>query len=87
MQEPGTKFLSGKTLENIVPERHCDYIFSDVGAYLNFDIIGLNETWLDTLDKHVLAEVSIQGYMIFSVDKPIPIQERRWIYPVCQELA
>ena len=32
----------------------------------------INETWLDTLDKHLLAEVSIQGYKIFSVDKPTP---------------
>ena len=38
----------------------------------HFDIIGLNETWLDTLYKHLLAEVSIQGYKIFSVDKPTP---------------
>ena len=36
----------------------------------HFDIIGLNEIWLDSLDKHLLAEVSIQGYKIFSVDKP-----------------
>ena len=38
----------------------------------HFDIFGLNETWLYTLDKHLLAEVSIQGYKIFSVDKPTP---------------
>ena len=38
----------------------------------NFYSIGLNETWLDALDKHLLAEVSIQGYKIFSVDKPTP---------------
>ena len=30
------------------------------------------ETWLDILDKHLLAEVSIQGYKVFSVDKPTP---------------
>ena len=39
---------------------------------VNFDIIGLNETWLDTEETHLLAEVSIQGYKIFSVDKPTP---------------
>ena len=38
----------------------------------HFDIIRLNETWQDTLDKHPLAEVSIQGYKIFSVDKATP---------------
>ena len=38
----------------------------------NFDIIGLNKTWLDTEEKHILAEVSIEGYKIFSVDKPTP---------------
>ena len=38
----------------------------------HFDIIGLNDIRLDTLDKHLLAEVSIQGYKIFSVDKPTP---------------
>ena len=38
----------------------------------NLDIIGLNETWLDKEEKHLLAEVSIQGYKIFSLDKPTP---------------
>ena len=38
----------------------------------NFDIIGLNETWLDTEEKHLLAEVSMEGYKIFFVDKPTP---------------
>ena len=36
----------------------------------HFDIIGLDKTWLGTLDKHLLAEVSIKGYKIFSVDEP-----------------
>ena len=38
----------------------------------NFDVIAINETWLDTENKHLLAEVSIHGYMIFHVDKPTP---------------
>ena len=38
----------------------------------HFEIIGFNETWLDTVDKHLLAEVSILGYKIFSVNKPAP---------------
>ena len=38
----------------------------------NFDVIALNETWLDTQNKHPLAEVSIHGYKVFHVDKPTP---------------
>ena len=38
----------------------------------NFDVLALNETWLDTQDKHLLAEVSIHDYKVFHVDKPIP---------------
>ena len=38
----------------------------------NFDVIGLNETWLDTQNKHLLAEVAIHGYKVFHVDKPTP---------------
>ena len=38
----------------------------------NFDIIVLNETWLDTQNKHLLAKVTIHGYKAFHVDKPTP---------------
>ena len=38
----------------------------------NFDVIALNETWLDTQNRHLLAEVAIHGYKIFHVDKPTP---------------
>ena len=38
----------------------------------NFDVIALNETWPDTQNKHLLAEVSIHGYKVFHVDKPTP---------------
>ena len=38
----------------------------------NFDVIALSETWLDTENKHLLAEVAVHGYKIFHVDKPIP---------------
>ena len=31
----------------------------------NFDVIALNETWLDTQKKQLLAEVSIHGYKFF----------------------
>ena len=27
----------------------------------NFDVTGLNEIWLDTQNKHMLAEVTIHG--------------------------
>ena len=36
----------------------------------NFDDIALNETWLDTQKKHLLAEVDIRGYKVFHMDKP-----------------
>ena len=36
------------------------------------DVIALNESWLDTQNKHLLAEVSIHGYKVFHVDKPTP---------------
>ena len=38
----------------------------------NFDVIALNETWLDTQNKYLLAEVSLDGYKVFHVDKPTP---------------
>ena len=38
----------------------------------NFDVIALNETWLDPQNKHLLAEVAIHGYKVFCVDKPTP---------------
>ena len=38
----------------------------------NFDVIALNETWLDTQNQHLLAEVSIHDYKVFHVDKPTP---------------
>ena len=38
----------------------------------NFDVIALNETCLDTENKHLLAEVAIHGYKGFHADKPPP---------------
>ena len=38
----------------------------------SFDVIAFNETWLDTKNKHLLAEVAIHGFKIFHVDKPTP---------------
>ena len=42
----------------------------------NFDVIALNETWLDTQNKHLLTEVFIHGYKVFHVDKPTPTGRR-----------
>ena len=38
----------------------------------NFDVIALNEAWLDTQKKHLLAEVAMHGYKGFLVYKPTP---------------
>ena len=38
----------------------------------NFEVIALKETWLETQNKHLLAEVAIHGYKVFHVDKPTP---------------
>ena len=38
----------------------------------NFDVIMLNETWLDTQNKNLPAEVTIYGYKVFHVDKETP---------------
>ena len=38
----------------------------------NFDVIALNETWLDTENQHLLAQVAIHGYKFVYVDKPTP---------------
>ena len=37
----------------------------------NFDVIALNETWLDTQNKHLLAEVAIHGYKDFMWTNPL----------------
>ena len=39
---------------------------------LNFDVITLNESWLDTQNKYLLAEVVIHDYKVFHVDGPTP---------------
>ena len=36
----------------------------------NFDVIWFYKIWLDTQNKHLLAEVAINGYEVFLVDKP-----------------
>ena len=38
----------------------------------DFDVIALNEIWLDTQNKHVLADIAIHDYKVFHVDKQTP---------------
>ena len=38
----------------------------------NFDIVGINETWLEFGQRHALAEVHLPGYQLFSVERPNP---------------
>ena len=35
----------------------------------NFDVTALNETCIDTQNKHLLAKVAIHGYQVFHVGK------------------
>ena len=41
----------------------------------NFDVVAFNEIWLDTQNKHLLAEVAVHGYKVFHVDK---LTETEW---------
>ena len=35
-----------------------------------YDIIGINESWLNLRNKHVPAEIALDGFTTFAVDKP-----------------
>ena len=49
-------------------------ILRAIAKTANYDIIAINETWLDMESKHFIAEICIQGYRIFYVDMPtVPI--------------
>ena len=37
-----------------------------------YDIVGINESWLDMNDRNCSAEVNLQGFRMFNVDKPSP---------------
>ena len=54
---------------------------------VDFDILGISETWLDTIDKHLPAEVSIQGYKNFPVNNSTPSKRGGEIDHVCQEFT
>ncbi|KAF2350716.1 Endonuclease/exonuclease/phosphatase [Trinorchestia longiramus] len=41
-----------------------------IASTLSHDIIAINETWLDLNGRHLPAEVSIKGYVLYNVDKP-----------------
>ena len=38
----------------------------------NFDVIGLNESWLDNQNTQLHVEVVLHGYKVFHVDKQTP---------------
>ena len=38
----------------------------------SFDVIGINETWLDLQSRNLMAEIILPGYKMFRVDKPTP---------------
>ena len=60
---------------------------------INYDILAFNETWFDMKDKHLDAEISIQGYRHFFVDKPTPTKKgggsilyvKEKLLPVCKK--
>ena len=38
----------------------------------HFDVVGINESWLEFGQRHLLAEVALTEYQLFSVEKPNP---------------
>ena len=42
----------------------------------HFDVVGINESWLEFCQRHLLAEVALPGYHLFSVEKPNPTGRR-----------
>ena len=52
----------------------------------NFDVIVINETWLDTQNKHLLAEVATHGNIHgFSCGQTNSNRKGSWINHVCQK--
>ena len=41
-------------------------------ALNNYDVMGINETWLDFSIKNLAAEIALDGYQTLSIDKPTP---------------
>ena len=37
--------------------------------------VGINESWLEFGQRHLLAEVALSGYQLFSVENPTPQEE------------
>jgi hypothetical protein len=62
------KILFGN-IQSIMPK--MDELLS-IAKHSKYDIIALNETWLDMNGKHLIAEISIPNYKMFYVDKPTP---------------
>ena len=38
----------------------------------HFEVVGINESWLEFRQSHLLAEVALPGYQLFSIEKPNP---------------
>ena len=36
----------------------------------HFDIVGINKSWLELSQRHLLVEVALPGYQLFSIEKP-----------------
>ena len=41
----------------------------------HFDVVGINDSWLEFGQRHLLAEVALPGYQLFSVEKLNPTEE------------
>ena len=44
-------------------------------ARYHFDVVGINESWLEFGQRPLLAEVALPGYQLFSVENPTPQEE------------
>ena len=42
----------------------------------HFDVVGINQSWLEFGQRHLLAEVALAGYQLFSAEKPNPTGKR-----------
>ena len=36
----------------------------------HFGVVGINETWLESRNRHCLAEIHLPGYQLFSIERP-----------------
>ena len=52
-----------------------------------FDVVGINKSWLEFGQRHLLAEVALPVYQLFSVEKPQPNRKRGWFSAIRQRFA